>query len=361
MTDRHSIEQALCSIWADLLAVDVTPGDDFFELGGYSLLIVDVVAQARTYGITMSPDDVFDHKTPAAIAAALSREQTVRPATDNAVEPDPDFADVWATGLSPLDAGEQPALVPLAADGTGTPVFCFHWGAGNVRFMADAADRFRGGRPAYGFESIGLWSRERPPLSLVEVATRYLHEIRAVQPHGPYLLIGPCAGGRIAYEIARQLEQAGDTVAVLALVNSGPPGVTDLDPSWGLREFYNMRVASLRTWLGVPSLNTESDRVMRVMLEASKIDEGMKPEDLHWRQAVWAAGGFAQEHYEPRRYGGEAIVFQLAANADNEDFRWDKVIATTEVHTFEADDTLPLLADPVFAEILRKKLAAITD
>jgi thioesterase domain-containing protein/acyl carrier protein len=368
-TDRHSIEQALCSLWAELLAVDVTPEDDFFELGGYSLLIVDVVAQARTYGITMSPDDVFDHRTPAAIATAIAlrppgpasrvpRAQAARRPAGGDAEPDPGFADVWATGRSPIEAGEPATLVPLVPEGTGTPVFCFHWGTGNVRFMGDVAKRFRGERRVYGLESVGLWSRERPPLSLTEVAARYLREISAVQPHGPYLLVGPCAGGRIAYEAARQLEQAGETVALLALVNSGPPGVTDLDSSWGLEEFYDLRMASLRHQLGVPSLNADSERVMATMLRASEIDEGTKPAELHWRQAVWAAGAFAQEHYEPRRYGGEAIVFQLAANARKDDFRWDRMIEATEVCTFDANDTLPLLQDQAFAATLRQKLAA---
>ncbi len=356
---QRSLEQTLCEIWADLLAVDVAPGDDFFEIGGYSLLIVDVVAQARAHGITMSPDHVFEHKTPAAIAAALLPGQAARPAGDGGTDPDPYFSDVWSTGLSPVEAGEPATLVPLAPHGTGTPVFCFHWGTGNVRFMRDTADRFRCQRPAYGLESVGLRSRERPPLSLAEVAARYLREIRSVQPHGPYLLVGPCAGGRIAFEVARQLELAGETIAVLALVNSAPPGVTELDPSWGLEEFYDLRMASLRRWLGVPSLNADPDRVLGPMRAAANIDEDTEPAELHWWQAVWAAGAFAQEHYEPRRYGGKAIVFQRAVNCDREEFRWDRLTAAAEVHSFEADDTLPLLADPGFAEILRQKLAAV--
>jgi thioesterase domain-containing protein len=357
--DRHGIEQALCSIWADLLAVDVSPDDDFFELGGYSLLIVDVIAQARGYGITMSPDDVFEHPTPAAIAAALVPGPAAQAAPPpEPVAPDPDFARVWAAGLSPVEAGEPTTLVPLVPDGTGPPVFCFHWGTGNVRFLREAAEQFRGGRPVYGLESVGLRSRERPPLSLAEAAARYRREITAVQPHGPYLLVGPCAGGRIAYEVARQFEQAGEPTAVLALMNAAPPGVTELDPSWGLEEFYDLRLASLRRWLKVPSLSADPDRVLALMLTAANIDKDTKPAELHWWQAVWAAGAFAQQHYEPRRYGGEALVFQCAASADREELRWDRLAASTEVYTFEANDTLPLLADPAFAEILRKKLAA---
>jgi len=222
-------------------------------------------------------------------------------------------------------------------------------------------DSFRGDRPVFGLESVGMWSRERPALSIVEMSTRYLAEIRAAQPHGPYLLVGPCAGGRIAYEIGRQLERTGATVGLLALVNGMPPGRTELDAGWGLRDFYDFRLASLRQQFGVPSLTADPERVLAAMVATSKIDAGMDPADVHWRQAVWAAGNYAQEHYEPRPYGGEVTVFQLASSAADPTARWDRVAASAEVHTFEAADTLPLLREPSFAEVLRKKLAEHAD
>ncbi|MBS2962396.1 hypothetical protein KGA66_05020 [Actinocrinis puniceicyclus] len=355
---RADIERALCSIWEDLLDTDVTPEDDFFALGGYSLLLVDVVAQARKAGFTLAPDEVFEHKTPRAIAAALLPENADTKPTADPVDADPDFNDVWATGLSPLDVERRSTLTPLTDGGRGTPLFCFHWGAGNIGFVREVVDGFRGERPVYGVESVGLWNRERPSLSLVEMAARYLEDIRTVQPHGPYLLLGPCAGGRLAFEIARVLEREGESVAVLALANSMPPEVTELDPSWGLREFYNFRLASLRRQFGVTSLGAQRERVIKAMIETAKIEPGMDPGDLHWLQAVWAAGNFAQEHYAARHYGGEVTVFQLASTAQREDAKWERVAASVEVHTFEAADTLPLLRDPGFTQILRKKLAA---
>ena len=355
--DRDRVVAALCTIWEDLLAVEVGPDDDFFELGGYSLLIVNVVAEAKQQGIALSPDHVFEHKTPAAIAAALLPESEA-PATE-VRSGDPDFATVWATGRSPMQGEPLPTLTTLA-EGTGTPVFVFHWGAGNVRFVSEVVDRFRGERPVYGLESVGMWDRERPPLSVVEMAIRYLAEIRQVQPHGPYLLVGPCAGGRIAYEIARQLEQAGEPVGLLAVLNVLPPGVSDMDASWGPNELYDFRLASLRRQFDIPDLTSDPDEVLAAMLATAKIDEGVTAADLHWRQAVWAAVNFALDRYEPRPYGGEVLVFQLTENADNPDADWGNVAAGTEVHTFESADTLSLLRDPAVTDILRKKLAAFT-
>ncbi|MFG2375673.1 thioesterase domain-containing protein [Streptomyces sp. NPDC048504] len=353
--DRADIVQIISEIWEELLDVDVEEDDDFFDLGGYSLLIVNVVTEARKRGLELSSNDLYTHKTPAALAAALG---TPAGAREQVAPADPDFSTVWETGLGPLETEPTPTLVPLAPEGTGTPVFTFHWGTGNVRFMAGLVDSFRGERPAYGLEMVGMWGRERPALSLVEIATRYLREIRTVQPEGPYLFVGPCAGGRIAYEIARQLRDQGQEVAVLAVVNTMPPGSTELDPAWGLRELYDFRLASLRERFGVPDLLTDQERLMRGMVEIAWLDEHVDPADLHWRQAVWAAGIFAQEHYEPRPYDGEVTVFQLAEHADRPAADWGRVAAATETHTHESAGTLPLLRDPEFARALAKKLAS---
>ncbi|WP_330460671.1 thioesterase domain-containing protein [Streptomyces sp. NBC_00820] len=350
--DRDEIVQTVSEIWEELLDVDVDEDDDFFDLGGYSLLIVNVVTEARKRGLELSANDIYTHKTPAGLADALSAQAA--PADGPA---DPDFSTVWESGLSPLGTEPSATLVRLA-EGTGTPVFTFHWGTGNVRFMGGLVDSFRGERPVYGLEMVGMWSRERPALSLVEMASRYLREIRTVQPEGPYLFVGPCAGGRIAYEIGRQLEERGEEVAVLAVVNTMPPGTTELDAAWGLRELYEFRLAALRERFGVPDLLTDTERLMRGMAEIAWLDEGVDPADLHWRQAVWAAGIFAQEHYEPRPYGGEVTVFQLAEHADRPEADWGRVAAATETHTYESQGTLPLLRDASFAQDLAKKLAA---
>ncbi|MCU7729690.1 thioesterase domain-containing protein [Actinoplanes sp. KI2] len=342
----------LCDIWSELLDVDVEPDDDFFDLGGYSLLIVNVVADARRHGLELTADQIYNHKTPAAIAAALQPGAGARAGSDT------EFGEVWATGLSADAAPGASTLVTLAAEGQGTPVFCFHWGTGNVGFLSPLVDAFRGQRPVYGIQSVGLADRERPPLSLVEMAARYLRDIRTVQPEGPYLFVGPCAGGRIAYEIARQLDADGDQVAALVIANTMPPGSTEMDPGWGLRELYNFRLAALRGRFELTDLQEQQAALMRGMVEVAWLDDDQQPEELYWRQAVWAAGIFAQEHYEPRPYQGDLTVFQLAENADNEAARWDRVAPRAEVHTVDVPNTLSLLKHETFADIVAKKLAA---
>ncbi|GIJ19868.1 acyl carrier protein [Micromonospora lutea] len=61
----------ICQIWSRLLATTIGPDDDFFDHGGYSLLLIEMVIQAEEAGLTIDPEQVFDHRTPAALAAAL--------------------------------------------------------------------------------------------------------------------------------------------------------------------------------------------------------------------------------------------------------------------------------------------------
>ncbi|ALC19242.1 peptide synthetase [Streptomyces pristinaespiralis] len=72
-TVREGGERQLCAIFADVLGLDeVGPDEDFFMLGGDSILSMSVSGRARRAGLAVSPKDVFEHRTPAALAARLA-------------------------------------------------------------------------------------------------------------------------------------------------------------------------------------------------------------------------------------------------------------------------------------------------
>ena len=98
-------------------------------------------------------------------------------------------------------------------------------------------------QPVYGLKSRGLDGREELG-SIEEMAAQYVADIRALQPRGPYHLGGYCFGGNVALEMARQLRQQGEEVALLALLNCSPPN-SDYDkvswtPAWLLRFAKNL-------------------------------------------------------------------------------------------------------------------------
>ena len=74
--------------------------------------------------------------------------------------------------------------------------------------------------PLYGLQSQGLDGVSEPLHSIEEMAERYLQEIRAVQPTGPYYLGGYCLGGTVAYEMAQRLQAAGEEVALVAMLDT---------------------------------------------------------------------------------------------------------------------------------------------
>ncbi|MFC5286679.1 amino acid adenylation domain-containing protein [Actinokineospora guangxiensis] len=63
-------EERLCALFAEVLGVEVGPDDDFFALGGDSIVSIQLVSRARSAGLVFTPGEVFRHKTPAALAAA---------------------------------------------------------------------------------------------------------------------------------------------------------------------------------------------------------------------------------------------------------------------------------------------------
>ncbi|MET8653658.1 amino acid adenylation domain-containing protein [Nocardia aurea] len=170
--------------------------DDFFELGGNSLLGVTVSAElAAVTGVPVTVRWLFATPTVAELAERIESH---------------DFHD------DPDDA--LGVLLPLRRDGDRPPLFCVHsavplaWCyAGLVRYITD--------RPVYGLQAPGLVAGADAQ-SVEELLDSYLGAILHVQPHGPYHLLGWSLGGQIAHAIAVRLRARGATVAVLAMLDS---------------------------------------------------------------------------------------------------------------------------------------------
>ncbi|AWY44163.1 amino acid adenylation domain-containing protein [Pseudomonas putida] len=183
------VEQVLAAIWQELLQVEVIGRhDDFFALGGHSLLVVRMTARLRaTLGIEVPVSVIFQHPTLSDLA-----EQVARPA-------------------------DRAAVITLQAGIEGhTPLFCLHQPAGGVHHYLPMIDGLTDELPVYG---ITLPESLRGQ-SLAALASEYLPVIRGVQAQGPYRLGGWSMGGLLALELTRQLEAQGQTVQWLGLFDS---------------------------------------------------------------------------------------------------------------------------------------------
>jgi len=185
---------ALLTLWQHVLDNPGVRGDDdFFALGGHSMLAAQLFALIeRELGITAPLAALFDAATPRKLAKVLANR-----ANDE----------------------EWRALVPIKRTGEGTPLFLVHGAEGNVLLYRSLASHLSG-HPVYGLQSPGLDGRVPADGDFERLARRYVDEIRRIQPKGPYLLGGYCLGGTIALEMARQLMEAGEPIGLMAMIEN---------------------------------------------------------------------------------------------------------------------------------------------
>jgi amino acid adenylation domain-containing protein len=190
---RDEIEFTIHRLWSDVLGVErIGIDDDFFLLGGHSLLAAKLFIKL---------DEAFGHALPLSVLFVAPTIRTL--------------AERYRIPVK----HKLRALVELRAGGAETPIFAIPGLYGNVLGFADLARELGEDHPFYGLQSLGLDGRDTPLDSINEMATVYLDEIRSVQKHGPYALIGACFGASVAYDIARQLLSEGEEVAFLGLLD----------------------------------------------------------------------------------------------------------------------------------------------
>jgi thioesterase domain-containing protein len=115
------------------------------------------------------------------------------------------------------------SLVALQPHGSRKPFFCVHAHLGHVINLRNLSMHLGPKQPFYALQLQGLDRQNSPPTSMTEMAQQYLAEIRRIQRKGPYLLGGYCYGGLVAMEMSRLLKQVGESVSLLALIDTSSP------------------------------------------------------------------------------------------------------------------------------------------
>lgn len=211
------LEIKLAAFWSELLGIEkIGVGDDFFDIGGHSLIAVRLFRMIRqTFGVDLPMSVLFDAPTIAQCAKLLvshgvSSEGEVSRATqfNAAVEVDE------AVHLVSMSKGP---------DSGATPLFICAGMFGNILNLRQLALLVGRDRPVYGLQARGLLGNQEPHESFESMARDYLVEIRQIQPQGPYILGGFSGGGIVAYEMARQLTAQGEDVSQVVLLDTPVP------------------------------------------------------------------------------------------------------------------------------------------
>ena len=189
------VVRKLTLIWEELLNhAPIAVDQNYFDLGGDSLLAVKLFGQIeKVFNIELPLATLFEAPTIREMVRLLASQET-------------------ASGWS--------SLVPIQTRGSRPKFFCVHGAGGNVLIYRELAEHLGQDQPVYGLQSQGLDGSSAPQTSIEDMAESYVREIRRVQPAGPYYLGGYCLGGTIAYEMAQQLQAAGQKVALLALFDT---------------------------------------------------------------------------------------------------------------------------------------------
>ncbi|HEY6147837.1 MAG TPA: AMP-binding protein, partial [Thermoanaerobaculia bacterium] len=220
---RNPAEERIARIWSDVLGLEqVGVHDNFFDLGGHSLLAVAVISRIeKEFGRPVGLAAIFRAPTVAELALTFGEKRR--------------------------SGRRTPSLVAVQPLGSRPPFFCVHANTGIVHYRL-LARTLGPDQPFYGLQSQGLDGARAPYETVEEMAAHYVREVRGAQPEGPYYLGGYSFGGKVAFEMARQLAQQGQKTAFLGFFDTFnlpiTPGPTRLEIA---RRRTRVHIAALRT------------------------------------------------------------------------------------------------------------------
>ena len=192
---RTPTEHQLAAVWEEIFGVTrIGASDDFFDLGGDSLRAASLVAAI---------DATFGRVLPPSVLLKASK-----------------LADL-ANAIIELQRLDEP-ITALRASGSGTPIFFLHNDDGRGLYTHALARSLDATRPFYAVHRDGF-DGQGAALTVEALATRVAQALRSVRPRGPYVIGGHCNGGAIALEMARQLQDAGEEVELVVMVDTRAP------------------------------------------------------------------------------------------------------------------------------------------
>jgi thioesterase domain-containing protein/acyl carrier protein len=204
-------EVLCCELFAEITGFSpVGLEDNFFEIGGQSLLAMRLIGLLRQrLGVELPMRTLFESPTPKELAQQLLKKMNAQ------------------------DAPPYTPLVPLRKTGSQPILFCIHPAGGSASVYGNLTQALGQDQPIWALQARGLEAGEMPHTTMQEVVAEYVTALRQVEPVGPYRLLGTSLGGMIAHAMVAELERQGSTVDKLILVDTATISNSDLsdDPA----------------------------------------------------------------------------------------------------------------------------------
>lgn len=201
-----SVVAAMVDAWRAVLdQPDLGPDSDFFVAGGDSLLAVELAARLeQRLGQRVPISALVLGRTPRRLASMV---------------------EVTELATQPAVATRTSYVVPLRSQGDRPPLLVMPPGGGNLIVFDPFVQAFDPRFPVYGFDLPGFERDEDLPVSVEALCDTYLPQLLELQPRGPYRFIGWSFGGVVALELAQRLTAAGETVDLIAMIDTLVPGL----------------------------------------------------------------------------------------------------------------------------------------
>lgn len=294
------VERKLAALWSEQLRIDrVGATDDFFDLGGHSLIAVRISAKIKaTWNVNVPLALMVEAPTVRELGRVIT-ESIRQPGRREHVQ----LLREWTT------------IVPLQPHGERPPLFCVGGKGGNVMNLRHLARLLGHDQPVFGLQARGVDGTQKPHESLVEMVDEYVADILRLFPQGPYLLAGFSGGGAMILEMAHRLRARDHAVGPLLFLDAWNPATPERTPAEKVRAHTSLFRELGPRYAALFAQRTVSSRMQKLLHRhtpalADRIWESSGRSGGIVEHA-WEAAAAA---YQPQPYPGEAVLFRVRAN-----------------------------------------------
>jgi amino acid adenylation domain-containing protein len=347
VSPRDKLELQVQQIWEQVLGINsVGIRDNFFEIGGHSLLAAGLLAEI---------EKIFGKNLP---LSTIFQSPTIEQLADILREPE------WSS--------PSPSMVVIQP-GTGSykpPLFCIHVLGRGLEFYRPLMNYIDQSQPVLGLSTQIMDEKLAPPNRVEELAAYYIKEMQIFQPYGPYFILGVSFGGTVAFEIARQLDAKGQKVALLGLLDTYGPDAfkSSSEKKRGQRA---MKVLQLTPGVFINKAKSNMMGKIEFLTEIQwrilcKFYRSLgRPLPIYLENFTHRELNHeALRHYVAGVYSGRATIFKAVESAilfgADRELGWSEVVrGGIEIHEIQSDH-LGMLQEPQ-VRILGEKLQAAVD
>jgi len=300
---RDNIEIEVQKIWSEILDENViSVHTNFFEMGGNSLLVLHMINKIyNKLNIEIPVVELLENPTIESISTYLKKMMGIE------------------------EKENLKSLVVLKERGNRHPIFLVHSNGGFLVLYTSLVRSMAKDQPIYGFQLSKLDDMQ----TLEEIASDYIKELLEINPSGPYILIGFSAGGILAFEMSKQLNQLGKKVEFLGLLDTYPISYDfNADKSTLIREFIEQRFNLKKDELDIIN-NLSEEEQYSYILELGKKNNFFTPDQgidrVKHILKSFIKINLALKEYKITPIQNEIIFFKAIDEGDDPSMYWEEL------------------------------------